>query len=70
MSKRNGKQYKTYSDRSMISKPFVQRMAIFALRKMRSNDSDGRKKSYGDLLIRQPLIDYWHNTYSVDSEPF
>jgi hypothetical protein len=29
----------------MISKPFVHRMAIFALRKMRSKDSEGRKKS-------------------------
>jgi hypothetical protein len=50
MSKRNGKHYKTYSDRSMISKPFVERMAIPALRKMRSNDSDGRKKSYSDYI--------------------
>ena len=60
---------KPYSVRSMISKPFVQRIAIFALRKMRSNDSDGRKKScsYG---VRQ-LINYYCllETYPVNSEP-
>ena len=35
----------TNSERSMISNPFVQRMAILAFKKMRSYDSDGRKKS-------------------------
>jgi hypothetical protein len=35
----------TYSVRSMISKPLVQRIAIFALRKTRSKDSEGRKNS-------------------------
>jgi len=31
--------------RSMISKPFMQRMAILAFRKIKSNASDGKKKS-------------------------
>ena len=35
-----------YSVRSIISKPFVQRITILAFKKMRSKDSDGRKKSY------------------------
>jgi len=36
---------RTDSERSIISKPFVQRMAILAFKKMRSYDSDGKKKS-------------------------
>ena len=36
----------TYSVRYIISKPFVHKMTILAFRKMRSKDSDGRKKSY------------------------
>lgn len=36
----------SYSVKSMISKPFEQRIAIFALRKIKSYDSDGKKKSY------------------------
>ena len=36
----------TYSVKSMISKPLVHKMAILAFRKIRSNDSDGRKKSF------------------------
>jgi hypothetical protein len=39
------KDTKADSERSMISKPFVQRIAILAFKKMRSYDSDGRKKS-------------------------
>jgi hypothetical protein len=30
----------------MISKPFVHRIAILAFRKIRSKDSEGKKKSY------------------------
>lgn len=36
----------------MISKPFVQRITIFALRKIKSNDSEGKKKSYGDHVSK------------------
>jgi hypothetical protein len=36
---------KAYSVRSMISKPFVHRITILALRKIRSNASEGKKKS-------------------------
>ena len=35
----------TYSVRSKISKPIVHRMTILAFRKIKSNASDGRKKS-------------------------
>jgi hypothetical protein len=36
---------KTDSNRSMISKPFVHRMAILAFKNITSKDSDGKKKS-------------------------
>jgi hypothetical protein len=61
---------KTDSERSMISKPFVHRMAILAFKKMRSYDSDGRKKSCqkesttGIVLWVQIMY-----TYSVNTEP-
>jgi hypothetical protein len=35
----------------MTSKPFLQRMAILALKKMRSYTSDKRKKSYQIALV-------------------
>jgi hypothetical protein len=35
----------THSVKSMISKPLVQRIAILAFKKMRSKDSEGKKKS-------------------------
>ena len=44
---------RTNSERSMISKPFVQRMAILAFKKMRSYDSDGKKKSC-QIVVRIP----------------
>src|SRR5258706_13383540 len=46
----------TYSVRSMISKPFVQRIAIFAFRKMRSKASDGKKKSYSERSANQLVM--------------
>ena len=35
----------THSVRSMISNPFEHKIAIFAFRKIKSYDSEGRKKS-------------------------
>lgn len=58
---------RTYSVKSMISKPFVQRMTILAFRKMRSNDSDGRKKSCD--TCQSPHGENDVMTYPVDSEP-
>jgi hypothetical protein len=61
---------KTDSEGSMISKPFVHRMAILAFKKMTSYDSDWRKKScqmestIGIVLGVQTMY-----TYSVDTEP-
>jgi hypothetical protein len=46
----------TNSERSMISKPFVHNMAILAFKKMRSYDSEGRKKSYRITLISEILV--------------
>ena len=40
----------------MISKPFVHNMAILAFKKMRSYDSEGRKKSYRMALISGILV--------------
>jgi hypothetical protein len=61
---------KTDSERSMISKPFVQRMAILAFKKMRSYDSDGRKKSC-QVESAEGFVPRGRRTYthSVDSEP-
>jgi hypothetical protein len=51
----------------MISKPLVQRIAILALRKMRSKASDGKKKSYDETSANKT---YWSSaTYSVNTEP-
>jgi hypothetical protein len=61
---------KTDSERSMISKPFVQRMAILSFKKMRSYDSDGRKKSCQVVsTVGFVLGGRRTHTYSVDSEP-
>src|SRR6266702_71879 len=60
---------RTNSERSMISKPFVQRMAILAFKKMRSYDSDGRKKSCAIAFMIPPGCERGY-TYSVDAEPF
>jgi hypothetical protein len=55
----------------MISKPFLQRMAILALKKMTSYASNGRKKSYQiELMILlgngSGVTGY---AYPVDTEP-
>ena len=60
---------RTDSERSMISKPFVQRMAILAFKKMRSYDSDGRKKSCQIAFMIPPRYGKGIYTYSVDAEP-
>jgi hypothetical protein len=52
----------------MISKPFVQRMAILAFKKMRSYDSDGRKKSC-QIALMIALGCRRGYTYPVDTEP-
>ena len=49
-------EWDTYSVRSMISKPFVQRIAILAFRKIRSKASDGKKKSYGETSANKSHI--------------
>lgn len=46
----------TNSERSMISKPLVHNMAILAFKKMRSYDSEGRKKSYRMSLISGTVV--------------
>jgi hypothetical protein len=54
----------------MISKPFVHKMAILAFKKMRSYDSEGRKKSYGMTLISGILVGgIWGHTHPIDAEP-
>jgi hypothetical protein len=52
----------------MISKPFLQRMAILAFKKMRSYASDGRKKSYQIALMILFSRGRGH-TYPIDTEP-
>jgi hypothetical protein len=52
----------------MISKPFLQRMAILVFKKMRSYASDGREKSCQIALIILLSSGRGHK-YPVDTEP-
>lgn len=45
----------TYSTRSMISKPLAHKMTILAFKKIKSKDSDGRKKSCHKLRLTSNL---------------
>ncbi len=54
----------------MISNPFEHKMAILAFKKMRSYDSDGKKKSYDNKKGERELIMRNKPTHSVYPEPF
>ena len=51
----------------MISKPLVHKMTIFALRKIKSNASDGRKKSYESSiqLVCEKIARHMHSPYRL-----
>ena len=59
----------TNSERFMISKPFEPNMAIFDLKKITSYDSEGRKKSYDDINLRNSSRRYMVYTHPIDAEP-
>ena len=52
----------------MISKPLVQRIAIFAFKKTKSNDSEGKKNSWQEKSQLQSENDD-HATHPVQTEP-
>lgn len=58
----------TNSVKSIISKPFVQRIAILAFKKIRSKDSEGKKKSCNTWSGRRRKM-ILVTSYPIDSEP-